>query len=119
MQLPQNRHQPMLVDGLLPGGQRLAGPQLLQYIVHARQGQIWVQFLLALAVGVELFGQGADFLFLVVAGVRKGERLETAGLDIDRIVADTQPAAGRQRPGYMVAAREHTQDKCVVAGNGH
>ena len=43
-----------------------------------------MQALLPLAVGIQLFGEGADFLFLGVAGSGEGEWFEAAGFRIVR-----------------------------------
>ncbi len=45
-----------------------------------------MQCLLAFAVGVELFGEVSDFLFLLVVGFGEGEGFEAAGFVITRII---------------------------------
>ncbi|MBL0354708.1 MAG: hypothetical protein IPP03_19370 [Dechloromonas sp.] len=54
--------------------------------------------LLALAVGVEMFGQGGDAGLLFGAGGGEGEFLEAGGFDVCWIVSDTKSAACRKRP---------------------
>jgi type IV pilus biogenesis protein CpaD/CtpE len=75
--------------------------------------------LLALAVGVELFGEIADGLLLLVAGGGEREGFEAAGLDVDRIVADPQPTTCCQRPSDMQSTGENSQDKGIIAGDGN
>ncbi|WP_434086420.1 hypothetical protein [Hymenobacter canadensis] len=66
--------QALLVDGLLFGrGEGLAGAQLLHHVVEVGEGEGGVLGLLALAVGVELFGQLPDARLLLRRGRREGE----------------------------------------------
>lgn len=59
-------------------GQGLTGAQLLDHVVEVGEGKAGVQGLLALAVGIELFGQFPDARLLLRRGGREGECLETA-----------------------------------------
>ncbi len=112
MQLAQDGHQPLLMYPPLGLVQRLAGAELGQDIVHVGQRQPWVQRLLPFAVGVQLFGQGADGGALGVAGVGKGEGLEAAGLVVARPIL--QRAARRQRPRHVDGAGEDAEVVGVV-----
>src|SRR5690606_15647454 len=50
VQFAQHRHQALLVDRAFLGRERFAGAQLFEHVVHAGEGQLGVQGLLALAV---------------------------------------------------------------------
>ena len=54
-----------------------AGAQFFQHVIHPGQGQFGMSGLLALAVGVELFGQIADGGLLLGRGVGEGEGLRS------------------------------------------
>ena len=78
-----------------------------------------------LAVRVDLLGERADARGQRGAeagacrgGVGEREGLQAPRLDVDRIVADTQPAAGGQRPFDVHLARQHTQVQRVAQGDG-
>ena len=53
------------------------GTELFQHIVHACQGQLGVGCLLARAMGVQLFTQGAEVGAQIVTEVGEGEFVET------------------------------------------
>ena len=61
MQLFQHANQALGVNGFFFGGQLAAFFQGFEHVVHARQRQARVGGLLAFSVGVDLFGQRADF----------------------------------------------------------
>ena len=91
VELPEHGDQPMFVDLFLLGGQRFPRPQLLQHVVHAGHGQVGVQLLLALAVGIEGFAQGAD---ATSVPRRRGRgRFQAAGFDVPGVVPNTELAA--------------------------
>ena len=75
VQLTQDGDEAGFVDGFVPGGQGFAAAQFGEDVVHAGQRQLGVGGLLALAVGVELFGQGGDAGLLFGAGGGEGECL--------------------------------------------
>ena len=58
--LLQDRDEPLLVDDPLLRRQRLARPELLEDVVHPGDREVGVERLLALAVRVEGFAEGAD-----------------------------------------------------------
>ena len=66
----------MFVDRLVLGGQRLAGPQLFQHVIHVGQGQPGMLRLLALAVRVQLLGQGTDARRCASVAAGKGNLLK-------------------------------------------
>ena len=83
--------------------------------------------LLALAVGVELFGEGGDAGLLFGAGGGEGEFIEAAGFVVARIVAYAKRAAGSQRPDDVDLRGEHAEgvgvgqrdaDELVVRSDG-
>ena len=114
VELPQHADQPLLVDRLVFGGQRLAGPQLLQHVVHVGQGQLGVLGLLAIAVRVQLLGQVADARPLRVGRGGKGDFLRAGWSALDRIVADAEMASGGQRQVTWTWLGEHAQEVGVV-----
>jgi hypothetical protein len=57
--------QVLLVHGLVFSREGLVGAQLLHHVVEVGEGEAGVQGLLALAVGVELFGQLPDARLLL------------------------------------------------------
>jgi hypothetical protein len=73
VELAEHGDEAGFVDGLVLGGQRFAAAQFGQHVVHAGQRQVRVGGLLALAVGVELFGEGGDAGLLFGAGGGEGE----------------------------------------------
>ena len=91
---------------------------LAQHVVHAGQGQRRVLRLLAFAVGVELFGEGADAGLLVGRGVWEGEGLEAAGFVVARTLPSKR-AAGRQRPDGVDGAGQDAQQIGVVESDGN
>ena len=64
------------MDDFFLGRQRFAALQFFQHVVHAGQRQLGMGGLLALAVGVELFGEGGDAGLLFGAGGGEGESLK-------------------------------------------
>ena len=58
--LAQHRHQSLLVDDAFFRAQRFTAAQLVQHVVHAGEREFRMRGLLAFAVGVEVFGEGAD-----------------------------------------------------------
>jgi len=64
--------------------------------------------LLALAVGVELFGELADAGLLGGRGVWEREGFETGALDIDGIIADAKAATGSKRPSNVLSAANNS-----------
>ena len=114
VEFTQHADQPLLVDRLVLGGQRLAGPQLCQHVVHVGQGQLGVLGLLALAVSIQLLGQAADARLLRVGRGGEGEFLEAGCFHVDRIVAHAEVTSSCQRPGHVDAAGEHAQEVGVV-----
>ena len=97
----QHADQPLLVDRLVLGGQRLAGAQLLQHVVHVGQGQLGMLSLLALAVRVQLLGQGADARLLRVGGGGEGEFVEAFGVVVVRVIANAKPCPCSHSPNDM------------------
>jgi hypothetical protein len=91
VQLAQHRDQAMLVDHPLLRGQRLAAAQLVQHVVHAGEGDVGVGGLLALAVGVELFGLGANAGLLFIIGDGEREGLEATIFVVTRPVFKCAP----------------------------
>ena len=81
------------MDRLVLGGQRLAGAQLFQDVVHVGQGQFRMLGLLALAVRVQLLGEGSDVRLLRVGGRGEGEFAEAFGVVVVGIIADSQPGS--------------------------
>ncbi len=77
-----------------PWRQRFAAAQFGQDVVHAGQRQVRVGGLLALAVGVELLGEGGDAGLLFGAGGREGKWIEAAGF----VVAWIDPPSGCRQP---------------------
>jgi hypothetical protein len=73
--------------------------------------------LLALAVGVELFGEVADAGLLVGRGVREGEDFESGGFDVNRSIFKC--AARRQNPRDMDGAGQDAQRISVVEGDAN
>ncbi len=98
------------MDDALFRCERLAGLQLLEHVVHAREREIRKRRLLPLAMCVELLGEIADALALGVGGEREGEREETGCVRPGGIVANTQAAPGRESPATMDAAGQHSED---------
>jgi hypothetical protein len=90
----QHADQALLVDGFFLGAERFAAAQFFEHVVHAGQRQRGVGFLLALAVGVELFGEVADAGGLLFGGGGEGEGLEAAGFVVARAVF----RVGRRQP---------------------
>ena len=79
VELPQDAHQALFVDAALFFGEGLPGALFFQDVVHIRHGQMGVQLLLPLTVGVEALAEGADVGFLGVGGGWEGEGFEAAG----------------------------------------
>ena len=78
VQAQDDGSQALLINGLLLGrGEGLAGAQLFHHVVEV--GEDRVLGLLALAVGVELFGQLPDARLLLRRGRREGKRIKTTG----------------------------------------
>ena len=93
VQAEHHRGQALLVDGLLFGrGQGLAGAQLLHHVVEVGEREGGVGGLLALAVGVELFGQLPDARLLLGRDLGEGERVETTGFIIHRVISNAHAA---------------------------
>src|SRR5687768_10028061 len=85
--------------------------------LYLRHGQIWMSFLPALAMGVELLAEEADSLSLWLGGVGKREGLEAAGLVVARVVPVSEPSARGERPCYMDAAGQNAQNECVTGSD--
>ena len=94
------------------GGQRFAGAQLLEHVVHAGQRQVGVLGLLALAVGVDAFGERGDACALLGRARGEGEGLESSVVLVRRPIF--QRATGAQRPEAHARARQHAEEKGIV-----
>jgi len=92
--LLQHGDEPVLADLLFRRAELRATAQLLQHVVHAGGGEVGVLGLLALAVGVEGFGEGANARLLEFGGGGEWEWVKAAGLVVTRIAANTEPSAG-------------------------
>ena len=114
MQGLQHRHQAVLVDHFLFGGECRAGLQFLQHVIHAGQREIGVLRLLALAMRVELFGEIADAGFQRRINVGKWKRLEASSLVVARVIANAEPPTRRKRPSHMNFTRQHAKKIRVV-----
>jgi hypothetical protein len=87
------------VNDLAGGGERLAGAEFFEDIVHFGEREVGVRFLAAFAMSVELFAQEADALALGLGGVGKREGLEAARFVIPGAVFER--SAGGERPCDM------------------
>src|SRR5581483_3267871 len=82
--LSEYRYQPLLVNGTFLVGERSGGAQFFEDVVHLGDRQVWIERLLAFAVGVERFAEGADASSLLFCTYREGEFIETV-YDVPRI----------------------------------
>ena len=113
----QDADQALFTEGFVLGSQGFAGTELGEDVVEAGQGQRRVLCLLALAVGVELFGEVADAGLLVGRGVREGEGFESGGFDVNRSIFKC--AARRQNPRDVDGAGQDAQRISVVEGDAN
>ena len=117
VQLLEHRHQALLVDDLVLGRERLARAQLFEHVVHAGDGEIGMRGLLAFAVGVEFFCEGANTLLAAVGTGRERKGIEAGSLGVSRTVFQGSP--NLKRPGHMNPTGEHPeQHRIIVANNG-
>ncbi|BDA83985.1 hypothetical protein Sa4125_15270 [Aureimonas sp. SA4125] len=122
MQLFQDQHEAVVEDHALLRveiGRLDACAQAFEDVVEARQGQMRVVRENALAVGVEVFGDGADGGFLGVGRDGEWERVESAGFRVARVVADPQPAAGAKREDRVDARGKDADRKGIGDGGGN
>ena len=54
---------------------------------------MWILDLARLAVGVEFFGHGTDFIRESVRAIGEWERVKAARFHIDAVISNTEPAA--------------------------
>ena len=73
-----------------------------------------MRFLAPFSMSVELLGEEADALALGLGGVGKWEGLEAAGLDVDGVVSEAEPASGCECPCDVNAAGEDTEHESVA-----
>ena len=59
------------------GGERFAGAEFFQHVVHAGHRELGMQVLLAFAMGVELFAEFADAGYLGFSGIGERKRFKT------------------------------------------
>ena len=86
------------MDVLLLLRQRRPSPQLLKDVVEPRQSEILVRLKHLLPMRVELLGEIADGLPLLLGSVRKWEGIEAAGLTVAWIVAYAEACSCGQGP---------------------
>ena len=102
VELLEDGDEAVVVDEFVLGGERGAGADGGEDVVKAGESQLRMLRLLPLAVRVEPLAEIADALLeRGVVQRRKRKRLEAAGFDIYRIVANAEPRSGRQRPSDM------------------
>lgn len=68
----------------------------------------------ALAVRVELFGDLPDARLLCLATQGEREGIEAAGLGINRIIANAEPATSSQRIGHVDAAAQDAEAEGII-----
>ena len=92
MDLLEDSDEALVVDELFLGGERLAAAERFEHVVNAGEREAGMLLLLTLAMRIETLAEYADAL-LKGAFFERGEweGLETAGFDVNRIVADTEP----------------------------
>jgi hypothetical protein len=87
VQLLEDEDEALLVGALLIGIEGYASLNQLEDVIHLREREPRVLGFARLSVGVELFGDGADLLFEGIRAVGEGERVEAAGLDVNRVIS--------------------------------
>ena len=103
MQFSQDQHEPLRLDAFVIVVEWIAGAQLLQHVIHLREGEAGEGCLPRLAMGVEFLRDLADFGFEGVIAVGKGERVEAARFDVDAVVPDAEPASCSDCPSDVWA----------------
>ena len=78
--LAEDGDEALLVDVLFLCGERLAGAELFEDVVHAGHRQLRMQLLLTFAMGVELFAELADAGFVAIRWRREMETSEAIAL---------------------------------------
>ena len=68
--------------------------------------------LLALTMGVKLFGERGNAASLVSGAERKRERIEASQIAPARAIFER--ATGTKRPQHMNPTRKHAQRQCIV-----
>jgi hypothetical protein len=89
--------------------------EFFEDVVHFGERQVWVRFLTAFAMSIELFAEESDALALGLGDVGKGEGIEAASLVIPGPVF--QRATGGKCPGDVNAAGENAEDVSVAGGD--
>ena len=112
MDLPQHRHQALVVNRPIFGGQFLPRPQLLQHVVHVRKRELRVQRLLPLAMRVELLAKVANAGGLRGRAVGKGEGIKTRKVLVTWSILQSPPA--RKGPNSVNSARKHAKSIIIT-----
>jgi hypothetical protein len=86
MQFPEDQDQALIPDALVALVEGGACLELLQHVVHLREGEARMLRLPLLAEGVEFFSDHADVSFEPLGRIGKGERVETVGLRVARTI---------------------------------
>ena len=116
VELSEHGHQALLVDDLVLGRERLARAKLFEHVVRAGDGEIRMPGLLALPMGVELFGEGADAALLSLRQDRKRERIEAGDVTPTRTIL--QRGTCHECPREVYARTENAEEEHIVKRDG-
>jgi hypothetical protein len=97
------------VGELFPGVERGTGAALFEDVLAVGEGKLRVLGLLAFAAGDGAVGKVANARVLRLDRGGEWERVEAARLDVNRVVADAEPASSSERINAVDAAAEQAR----------